>query len=116
MPRWLPKNTDHRRDLLGFAVTQSWEIDSSRATVIDDASEAEELLEQLHRAEQNLKRFYQANPVRVIHPPGEKLPRGAILKTDWDEGKRELVYIGYQLEERGEIIRFVKPIPCIPSK
>ena len=49
-------------------------------------------------------------------PQAKSLPPGAILKTDYDEEKRELVYIGYQLEERGEIIRFVKPIPCRPSK
>jgi hypothetical protein len=91
-------------------------MDSSQYTLINGASEPEELEEQLLQAERNLKQFYQANPVRTIHPPGQKLPAGAILKTDYDEEKRELVYIGYQLEERGEIIRFVKPIPCRPSK
>jgi hypothetical protein len=116
MPRWLRENNDQRRDLLGFPVTQTCVMDSSKAMLIDGASEQEELEEQLLRAERNLKQFYQANPVRTVHPPGQKLPPGAILKTDYDEEKRELVYIGYQLEERGEIIRFVKPIPCRPSK
>jgi hypothetical protein len=116
MPRWLKENTDPRRDLLGFPVTQTCVMDSSKATLIGGASEQEELEEQLLRAERNLKRFYEAHPVREIHPPGEKLPRGAILKTDWDEGKRALVYIGYKLEEGGDLIRFLKPIPCLPSK
>ena len=116
MPRWLRENKDQRRDLLGFPASQTCVMDSSKATLIDGASEREELEEQLRRAERNLKQFYQANPVCTIHPPGQKLPPGAILKTDYDEEKRELVYIGYQLEERGEIIRFVKPIPCRPSK
>jgi hypothetical protein len=116
MPRWLKGDTDPRRDLIGFPVTQTCVMDSSQYTLIDGASEQEELEEQLLRAERNLKQFYQANPVRTIHPPGQKLPPGAILKTDYDDEKRELVYIGYQLEERGEIIRFVKAIPCRPSK
>jgi hypothetical protein len=64
---------------------------SSMATLIDGASEQEELEEQLLRAERNLKQFYQANPVRTIHPPGQKLPPGAILKTDYDEEKRRAV-------------------------
>ena len=116
MPRWISENNDQRRDLLGFPVTQTQVMDSSKATLIEGASQQEELEEQLLRAEHNLKRFYQEHPVRVIHPPGEKLPRGAILKTDWDEGKRALVYIGYELEEGGDLIRFLKPIPCLPSK
>ena len=116
MSRWLKVDTDPRRDLLGFPVTQTCVMDSSQYTLIDGASEQEELEEQLLRAERNLKQFYQANPVRTIHPPGQKLPPGAILKTDYDEEKRELAYIGYQLQERDEIIRFVKPIPCRPSK
>jgi hypothetical protein len=115
MPRWLKGDIDPRRDLLGFPVRQTCVMDSSKATLIDGASEQEELEEQLLRAERNLKRFCEAHPVREIHPLGEKLPRGAILKTDWDEGKRELVYIGYRLEEGGDLIRFLKPIPCLPS-
>ena len=114
MPRWLKEKTDPRRDLLGFPATQTCVMDSSKATLIDGASEQEELEEQLLRAERNLKRFYEAHPVREIHPLGEKLPRGAILKTDWDEGKRELVYIGYRLEEGGALIRFIEPFPCRP--
>jgi hypothetical protein len=49
-------------------------MDSSRATLIEGASQREELEEQLLRAEHNLKRFYQEHPVREIDPPGEKLP------------------------------------------
>ena len=116
MPRWISENNDPRRDLLGFPVTQTQVMDSSKATLIEGATQQEELEEQLRQAEDNLKKFNQTQPVRVIHPAGQKLPPGAILKTDYDEEKRELVYIGYQLEERGEIIRFVKPIPCRPSK
>jgi hypothetical protein len=59
MPRWISENNDLRRDLLGFPVTQTQVMDSSKATVIDGASEEEELQEQLHRAEYNLKRFNQ---------------------------------------------------------
>jgi hypothetical protein len=44
------------------------------------ASEQEELEEQLLRAERNLKQFSQANPVRTIHLPSQKLPRGAPSK------------------------------------
>jgi hypothetical protein len=116
MPRWISEDNDQRRDLLGFPVTQTCVMDSSKATLIDGASGQEEFEEQLRRAERNLKQFYQANPVCTIHPPGQKLPPGAILKTDYDEENRELVYIGYQLEERGEITRFATPIPCRSSK
>jgi hypothetical protein len=54
-----------------------WLREKSRATLIDGASEREELEEQLLRVERNLRQFYQANPVRTIHPPGTKSYRPA---------------------------------------
>jgi len=113
MPRWISENNDQRRDLLGFPVTQTQVMDSSKATLIEGAFQQEELEEQLRQAAHNLQQFNKQHP--AIHTQG-KLPRGVILKTDWDEGKRELVYIGYKLEEGGDLIRFLKPIPCRPSK
>jgi hypothetical protein len=116
MPRWHKENTDQRRDLLGLPITQTQVMDSSKATLIEGATQQEELEEQLRQAEDNLKKFNQTHPVQVIHPAGEKLPLGAILATDFDEEMGELVYIGYRLEKGGKLIRFIKPIPCRPSK
>jgi hypothetical protein len=57
-----------------------------------------------------------AHPVRIVHPPGKKLPLGAIMATGWDDANKEMVYIGYKLEEGGDLIRFLKPSPYQPSK
>jgi hypothetical protein len=64
MPRWLKEDTDPRHDLLGFPVSQTCVMDSSKATLIDGASEQEELEEKLLRAERNLKRFYENSSSR----------------------------------------------------
>jgi hypothetical protein len=111
MPRWISENNDPRRDLLGFPVTQTRVIDSSKATVIEGASQQEELEAQLRQAAHNLQRFNKQHP--VIHTQG-KLPPGAILATDFDEERRELMYIGYRLEKGSALIRFIKPFPCRP--
>jgi hypothetical protein len=97
MPRWLRENKDQRRDLLGFSVTQSCVMDSSKATVINGASEQEELEQQLRQAEYNLKKLDQRRPVRILAPDLTP-PPGAKPITDWDEEKRKLVIVGYRLE------------------
>ena len=111
MPRWISENNDPRRDLLGFPCTQTQVMDSSKATLIEGTSQQEELEEQLRQAAHNLQQFNKQHP--VIHTKG-KLPPGAILATDWDDEKRKLAYIGYKLEEGGDLIRFLKPFPCRP--
>jgi hypothetical protein len=97
MPRWLRENKDKRRDLLGFSVTQTCVMDSSKATVIDGASEEEELQQQLRQAEYDLKRYNQTRPVRILAPDLTPPPRTTPI-TDWDEEKKQLVIIGYRLE------------------
>jgi hypothetical protein len=105
MPRWYQGEWK--------AGLQTCVMDSSKYTLIDGASEQEELEQQLRRAQMNLDRFYQGNHVRTIHDPKQKLPRGAILATDVDEAG-VLYYIGYRLQEGGDLIRFVKPFPRQP--
>ena len=78
MPRWLKENTDPRRDLLGFPVTQTCVMDSSKATLIDGASEQNELEEQLLRAELNLKQFIKPIQFAPFIPQAKKPPPGAI--------------------------------------
>ena len=113
MPRWLRENKDQRRDLLGFPASQTCVMDSSKATVIDGASEEEKLQQQLWQAEYNLQQFNKRKRVQ-FHTKG-RLPLGAILATDVDE-QGVLVYIGYRLEEGGDLIRFLKPFPCQPPR
>jgi hypothetical protein len=110
MPRW-HSEIDPRRDLLGFPVIQTQLMDSSKATVIDGTTAGEELEERLRQAAHNLQQFNEQHP--VVHTGG-KLPRGATLATDYDEKRRELMYIGYRLEEGGKLIFFKKPFPCRP--
>jgi hypothetical protein len=111
MPRWIKEVADQRRDLLGLSATQTQVMDSSKYTLVDGASELAELEERLQRAAHNLQQFNKNH--LIIHTRG-KLPPGAILATDWDEEAKQLVYIGYRLEEGGQLIRFLRPIPCRP--
>jgi hypothetical protein len=114
MPRWISENKDQRRDLLGFRIVQTWEIDSSQATVFEGQTQRDELQAQLHYGSQMLKQMNEAHPVSGVHPQGQKLPEGALLQTDWSDRKRELYYVGYLLGEK--FIRFARPFPCNPPR
>jgi hypothetical protein len=72
-------------------------MDSSKATVIDGASEEEELQHQLRQAEYNLRKFNQARPVRILAPDLTP-PPGAKPITDVDENG-QLVIMGYRVED-----------------
>jgi hypothetical protein len=61
-------------------------LDSARYTLIDGASESEELEQQLRRAAHNLQQHNTRHP--VVHTSG-KLPPGAILATDVIEWKKK---------------------------
>ena len=72
-------------------------LDSSKYTLIDGASENEELQANLRHVQKEIEKYNKTHPPKILLPT-LKPPPGAVPVTDVDEDGK-LVIIGYKVEE-----------------